>query len=265
MRRNCCVGLDVDAVGAVVEVEVVDVAGAHEGAEGGGDLAEGNADGLGLLAIDGDEQLRIVGGEGGVHAGEAGAWSAALTDDGVGNAVDIAEGVAAGVLQHELEAADGADALRWRGAQRRRRCRRERRRAWARRRRRWRGRVKFGPIFVRSSMGLSGAKMRPEFGELPPASEKPMTEKVPKTPSFLRTTRGDLVGEVGGVAERGARGRLHDDEEVGLIFLRDERGGDMVVHERGGGEAAEEEQQHDVADADDEGDGAGVDADEPTG
>ena len=36
-------------------------------------------------------------------------------------------------------------------------------------------------------MGLSGAKMSPEFGELPPASEKPMTEKVPKTPSFLRT------------------------------------------------------------------------------
>ena len=34
------VGLDVDAIGTVVEVEVVDVAGAHEGAEGRGDLAE---------------------------------------------------------------------------------------------------------------------------------------------------------------------------------------------------------------------------------
>ena len=104
------VGLDVDAVGAVVEVEVVDVARAHEGVEGRGDLAEGNAHGLGLLAVDGDEKLRIVGGEGGVHAGEAGAGSAALTDESVGDAVDIAEGVAAGVLQDELEAADGADA-----------------------------------------------------------------------------------------------------------------------------------------------------------
>ena len=49
------VGLNVDAVGAVVEVEVVDVAGAHEGAEGGGYLGEGDAHGLGLLAVDGDE------------------------------------------------------------------------------------------------------------------------------------------------------------------------------------------------------------------
>ncbi len=30
-------------------------------------------------------------------------------DHGVGDAVDVAEGVAAGVLQDELEAADGAD------------------------------------------------------------------------------------------------------------------------------------------------------------
>jgi hypothetical protein len=37
-------------------------------------------------------------------------------------------------------------------------------------------------------MGFNGAKISPEFGELPPASEKPMTEKVPKTPSFLRTS-----------------------------------------------------------------------------
>ncbi len=43
------VGLNVDAIGAVVEVEVVDVAGAHEGAEGCGDLCERDADGLGLL------------------------------------------------------------------------------------------------------------------------------------------------------------------------------------------------------------------------
>ena len=104
------VGLHVDAIGAVVEVEVVDVARAHEGAEGRSDLAEGDAHGLGLLAVDGDEKLRVVGGEGGVHAGEAGAGSAALTDDGVGDAVDVAEGVAAAVLQDELEAADGADA-----------------------------------------------------------------------------------------------------------------------------------------------------------
>src|SRR5258708_5257150 len=70
---------------------------------------EGKAHGVGLLAIDGDEELRIVGGEGGVHAGELVA-AAGLADKGVRDAVDVAEGVAAGVLQDELEAADRTDA-----------------------------------------------------------------------------------------------------------------------------------------------------------
>ncbi len=105
------VGLDVDAVGAVVEVEVVDVAGAHEGSEGRGDLTERNTEGFGLLTIDDDVELGIVGGELGVHAGEAGARGAALSDERVGDTVDVGEGIAAAVLEDELESADGADAL----------------------------------------------------------------------------------------------------------------------------------------------------------
>ncbi len=110
----------------------------------------------------------------------------------MGDAVDIAEGVAAAVLQDELESADGTDAgdgggLSGEGdaagnAEELRTdvgddglCA-----------------VKFGPILVRSLMGLSGAKMRPEFGELPPESEKPMTENVPKTPSFFWTSAATL-------------------------------------------------------------------------
>ena len=103
-------GLDIDAVGAIVEVEVVDVAGAHVGAHGRGDLRERDADGLCLFAVDGDEELRIVGGKGGVKAGQAGGGRAGGTDHGVGDAVDVAEGIAARVLQDELKAADGADA-----------------------------------------------------------------------------------------------------------------------------------------------------------
>ena len=74
---------------------------------------------------------------------------------------------------------------------------------------------------------------------------------------------GDAVGKLGGVAERSARRRLHDDEEVGLVLLRDEGRGDVVVHEGRRPRAAEEEQQHHVANAHDEGDGACVDADHP--
>ena len=45
--------------------------------------------------------------------------------------------------------------------------------------------VNLSPILVRSPMGLRGAKMMPWFGDEPPEREKPMTEKVPKTPLFL--------------------------------------------------------------------------------
>src|SRR6202044_1476022 len=93
-----------------VEVKVVDVGGAHIGADGGGYLAEGDAESLCFLAVDGDLKLRVVGGEGGFHADEAGAGSTAFGDEGVSDAIDVAEGAAAGVLQDELEAADGADA-----------------------------------------------------------------------------------------------------------------------------------------------------------
>ena len=262
MRRNCCVGLDVDAVGAVVEVEVVDVAGAHEGVEGRGDLTEGDAHGLGLLAIDGDEQLRIVGGEGGVHAGEAGAGRAALADDGVGDAVDVAEGVAAGVLQDELEAADGADAGDGGGFG----CE---------------GDAAGDAEELGADVGDDGVRgeVRPHLGAVVDGFERGEDEagvwraaagereahdgEGAEDAVVLADECGDLVGEGGGVAERGAGRRLDDDEEVGLVLLRDEGRGDVVVHVRGGCQAAEEDEQHDVADANDEGDHAGVDADDP--
>ena len=190
------VRLDINAVRAVVEVEVVDVAGAHERVECRSNLAERNAHGFSLLAIYGYEKLWVVRGEGCVHAGEPGAGDTALTDESMGDTIDVAKGVSARVLQNELEAADGArsPACDGRGSAAKamppgnaeeelwpdvgndgfREC------------------IFRTTCLVRSLIGLSGAKMRPEFGELPPASEKPMTEKVPKTPSFWRTTAETL-------------------------------------------------------------------------
>src|ERR1700679_1908829 len=104
------VGLDVNAIGAVVKMKIVDKTGAHEGIEGRSYLAERNSHGLCFLTIDGDEKLRVVGGKGGVHAGKSGTWRTGLADKGVGNAIDIAEGVAAGVLQDELETTNSANA-----------------------------------------------------------------------------------------------------------------------------------------------------------
>ena len=103
------VGLRIDAIGAVVVIEVVDVLRAHEDAERIGDLREWNAHRLGLFAVDGDQYLRVVGREGGHQAGQvlvlvAGAHNL------VSDAVQIGERVAALILEHELEAAVAADA-----------------------------------------------------------------------------------------------------------------------------------------------------------
>ncbi len=225
-------------------------------------MTEGNAHGLGLLAIDGDDELRIVRGEGGVHADEAGPGSAASTDNGVGDAVDVAEGVAAGVLQDELKAADGADACdggRFGGE----------------------GDAAGDGEELRSDVEDDGVRgeVRPHLGTVVDGFERCEDEAgVWRTAAGEREAHdgegaedavvlahegGDPVGEGGGVAERGPRGCLHDDDEVRLVLLRDERRGDVVVHVRGGCQAAEEDEQHDVADANDEGDGASVNADDP--
>ena len=59
------VGLHVHAVGAIVEIEIVDVLRSHVDAKCLRDLTERHAHGLGLLAIDLHQLLRIVGGEAG--------------------------------------------------------------------------------------------------------------------------------------------------------------------------------------------------------
>ncbi len=74
---------------------------------------------------------------------------------------------------------------------------------------------------------------------------------------------GGLVRHVGGVRERGAGRRLHDAEEVALVFLRNEGRGHMLVHVDGGGKSGDEERDHDGLEAhDEEGDQRGIPASE---
>ena len=103
------VGLHEDAIGAVVEVEVIDVLRAHEDAEGAGDLRERNIHRLGLLAVDGDQHLRVIGRVGGDQAGELPA-RIACAHNLVSDAGHVGEGVGALIQKHELEAAIAADA-----------------------------------------------------------------------------------------------------------------------------------------------------------
>ena len=64
------IGLHVNAIRAIVEVEIVHILRAHVDAEGLRDLADRHSDGFRLLAIDLHQLLRIVGGEAGEQACE---------------------------------------------------------------------------------------------------------------------------------------------------------------------------------------------------
>ena len=63
LRSELAVRLDVDAVGAVVEVEVVYVNRAHVDLKRVGNLAEGHQQALGFFAVDLNDVLLIISGE----------------------------------------------------------------------------------------------------------------------------------------------------------------------------------------------------------
>src|SRR5208283_13372 len=110
VRAKLLVGLHVDAVGAVIEIKIVDVGRAHEHAERVDDLAERDVKTLRLLAVDGDDKLGIVGGVGGEQASEIFALVTGAHEV-VGGLVEILQGVAALILQLELESSEFAEAL----------------------------------------------------------------------------------------------------------------------------------------------------------
>ena len=62
------VGLHIDAVGTIVEIEIVHVLRAHVDLERRRDLRERHAEALGLFAVDVHHELRIAGAEGGERA-----------------------------------------------------------------------------------------------------------------------------------------------------------------------------------------------------
>ncbi len=99
------IGLHEDAISTVVVVEVVDVLRTHKDAEGGGDLRERNIEGLGLFAVDGDQHLRVIGGEGCLQAAQFLA-GAACAHNLVRHAVKISQRVRSCILQHELKSAE---------------------------------------------------------------------------------------------------------------------------------------------------------------
>ena len=102
LSAELLVGLHVDAVGAVIEIEIVDVGRSHVDAERVGDLAERNVQALGLFAIDGDDKLRVGGGVGGEQADQIFLFArAAFADEVVRGLVQILQGVAGLILDFD--------------------------------------------------------------------------------------------------------------------------------------------------------------------
>jgi len=96
VRAELLVGLDINTIRTVVEIEIVDVRRSHVDAEGVGDLAERDVKALGFFAIDGDDVLRIVRGIGAEESGEI--FFLALAGGAnqfVGGFVEVLEGVIA--------------------------------------------------------------------------------------------------------------------------------------------------------------------------
>ena len=103
------VGLNVDAIGAIVEIEIVDVRRAHVDLQGVADLLDGYLQAARLGPIDVHHELRIVGGEGAEQAAEVLA-RIAVPHQTLGDVIKLFDRVSALVLYFESEAAEAADA-----------------------------------------------------------------------------------------------------------------------------------------------------------
>ena len=111
VRAVLLVGLHVDAVGAVVEVEVVHVGRAQEDLQRVGDLAQRQVEAARLVAVDVDHELRVVGAEAREEArppARSGSPRPASAAAALGQARDVAARL---VEQLVLEAAEDGEAL----------------------------------------------------------------------------------------------------------------------------------------------------------
>ncbi len=256
------IGLHEDSIGAVVVVEVVDIFRSHEYAERGRDLGERNVHRLGLLAVDGDQFLGVVSGEGRDEAGQILAGVAGVHNL-MGDAIEVADGVTAGILQLELKATKAADALDGGGFEHGNQAAIGREQETAEFGREVGHDVGSGVAFAAPLIGGFGADEHEALvGGAPGKAEAHYRERADDIGIGSHDGLG-AVSQCAGVGERGARGRLHDDEEVALIFLGNEAGGHALVDPHRCAQAGEEDQQQKVAELQGDVDGLAVAPSEP--
>ena len=104
------VGLEEDAEGAAKEVEIVDVEGPQVGLEGEEEVGQAHPQGLGLLAVDVEKDLRRLGAEGG-HGAPQARVLVGVDDEALEGLGQFLRGLARQVEQFHLDATGGAQAL----------------------------------------------------------------------------------------------------------------------------------------------------------
>src|SRR5580704_3179995 len=109
------VGLDIDAVGAIVEIEIIHVHGTHVYLQSVRDLIQRDAEGFGAFAVEVQDELRIVGAKTGEQARDS-RILVSFFDDFLSDVRKLLHGSAALILEDELEAAELSEPVHsWRG------------------------------------------------------------------------------------------------------------------------------------------------------
>ena len=98
-----------------------------------------------------------------------------------------------------------------------------------------------------ASRALSGTKIKPRLGALPPKL-KPETAKVPSDFRNFLENLADLLADFLGVTRAKRRWEpARRDDEVALVFVGNEAFGNVLKYEPGQAETAEEENDRDPA------------------
>src|SRR3984957_1325678 len=241
------IGLDVHAVGPVVEFEIVDVDRAHVDLQCVGDLGQGNAQRFRFFAIEGQHELRVVGAEAAEQAGQVRVLVSSLNDflGGVGQRLNRRSAL---VFQDKLEAAELAQPLHrgW--------CERHHLRAVNSRQRAAQP-VQHGIAGMFFAFALvecfQAGKNQRAIGCAAAEAESGHGKGAVHLRHFSQY--GFHLGtNGGGVFQRRAGWCLHRDDQVAAIFRGDESLGDVLVHPVGHSENAEKQQNRDVFETQDE-------------
>ena len=172
---------------------------------------------------------------------------AAGAHDLVGHAVQVGERVAALVLQHELEAAEAAHALHRGRLKHRHQAAVGREHQHLQLGREVGHDVGGGVAFAAPLIGgRGGHKHHARVGGAAGEAEA-HDGKCSGDIGILRDDGLCPVGQRGGVCQRRARRRLHDHHQVALVFLRNEAGGNVLVHPNRCAQAGEEDEQQQIA------------------